>query len=246
MKEYNLITIILFMLITLACNKEGTEDFTPVSHGPYKIMPLGDSRVDGSSSPNGYKSYRYDLWKNLIDNNWSFDFIGFETDPIDYPLYINQEFDKDHAGYGGYRSSTILDNFTDIIDPSNIPDIVLLGIGGNDLTGGSTPAQVIDNIRKIVDFLQALNPEIAIIIEQIAPAKSNSMDNTDWEILNDFNMRIVNLTIEQNSPSSPVLSVNMAEGWIDDYLLDRVHYTSEGAKVVADRYFEVLSEISFN
>ena len=88
-----------------------------------------------------------------------------------------------------------------------------------------------------------MNSEIIIVIEQIAPAKSDTMSESDWQILNEFNSGISRLAIEQSSLQSPVVSVNMAEEWKDSYLLDRVHYTSEGAKVVADRYHEALSEL---
>ena len=37
-------------------------------------MSLGSSRVEGER-PN-FESYRYELWKKLIDNNFTFDFIG--------------------------------------------------------------------------------------------------------------------------------------------------------------------------
>ncbi len=55
-----------------------------------KILCLGDSRVEGSET---YDSYRYELWKDLIDCSWDFDFVGAEIDPILYPSYQNNTFD---------------------------------------------------------------------------------------------------------------------------------------------------------
>lgn len=37
---------------------------------PNKIMPLGASRVQGFSP--WFESYRYELWKDLIDGGWEF------------------------------------------------------------------------------------------------------------------------------------------------------------------------------
>jgi hypothetical protein len=39
-----------------------------------KIMPLGASRVAGNSPI--HESFRYKLWKDLTENNWTFDSIG--------------------------------------------------------------------------------------------------------------------------------------------------------------------------
>ena len=59
-------------------------------------MILGASRVEGDR-PN-YESFRYELWKDLIENNWTFDFIGTQLDSRFYPLFNNLNFDTDHEG----------------------------------------------------------------------------------------------------------------------------------------------------
>lgn len=233
--------IITYTLICLGCNSN--TDSVEVEQSEIKIMMLGDSRVDGSNSLNGHQSYRYELWKNLIDNNFEFDFIGNVIDVIDYPSYQGNIFDPNHSGYGGYKSYTILDRFVDIVDPNSIPDLVLLGIGGNDLTSGNTPESTIDNINVIVDFFQALNPEIKIIIEQIAPAKSDTMTENDWLLITEFNRLVERLPNIQQNEDGYITVVNMAENWQDEYLYDRVHYSNQGAKVVADRYFDKIIEL---
>ena len=65
-------------------------------------MPLGASRVQGNRPE--YESFRYELWKDLIDNDWTFDFIGTQTDEATYPIYNNLSFDLDHEGRGGWTS----------------------------------------------------------------------------------------------------------------------------------------------
>lgn len=59
-----------------------------------KILPLGTSRVAGNRPV--YESYRYDLWKSLIDGNWSFDYVGSQIDVASYPFYKTVSFDIDH------------------------------------------------------------------------------------------------------------------------------------------------------
>ena len=45
-----------------------------------------------------YESYRYELWKNLVENNYNFDFIGTQVDNGSYEDYDGQNFDVDHEG----------------------------------------------------------------------------------------------------------------------------------------------------
>ena len=70
-------------------------------------MSLGASRVEGDR-PN-FESYRYELWKKLIDNNFTFDFIGTQSDNAIYPSFKGFNFDIDHEGRGGWTSGDILE-----------------------------------------------------------------------------------------------------------------------------------------
>lgn len=67
-----------------------TQD-TPIN----KMLPLGASRVEGFRPH--FESYRYELWKDLTENGWTFDFIGTRSDKASYPLYNGKKFDIDHG-----------------------------------------------------------------------------------------------------------------------------------------------------
>ena len=121
-----------------------------------------------------YESYRYELWKNLVDNNYNFDFVGRQKDYGTYEEYLGVEFDNDHEGAGGYESEDVLDNIDEILTAISSPDIVLLSIGGNDLLdGGNPPSEPIANIVELVEKLQTHNSNITIFLEEIAPAWKN-------------------------------------------------------------------------
>ncbi|MEQ6122959.1 GDSL-type esterase/lipase family protein [Pseudotenacibaculum sp. MALMAid0570] len=240
-----LVTIIFFLILIIlsSCQRDDNNIITRDSI-TLKIMPIGDSRVAGSNSLQGFQSYRYDLWKLLIHEEIDFDFIGPKTDLTSQPNYQNQSFDPHHAGYGGFTSANILSYFTQIIDPHNVPDIVLLGIGGNDLLLNVDVNQIIQNINLIVDFIQVMNPDVIIIIEQIAPGKSDIMTNSLWQVLNELNSKVINLTNEQTTQNSTVITVDMAKDWQDFYLFDDVHYSQDGALLVAERYFQAILSLN--
>lgn len=203
-----------------------------------EVLPLGDSRVAGDR-PN-YESYRYELWKNMLDNGWTFDYVGNQVDNASYDDYLSQSFDRDHEGIGGATSAETLQTVIALledVDPNEGPDIVLLGIGGNDyLNGGRDPDEVLDNVEQMIDLFQAANPDVTIFLEQIAPAFSIFMQPTVQETFDTYNAGIVVLATAQTDATSTVIAVDMATDWSDAYMADPVHYNESGAKEVADRY----------
>ena len=207
-----------------------------------KILCLGDSRVEGDPT---FESYRYEFWKDLVDCNWTFDLIGEESDPLTYPTYQSMTFDPDHQGSGG---STTLDILTDL--PTVLPligsvDIVLLGIGGNDLlnNGSSYVSTAIANINSIIDLLQTNNSNVIILLEQIAPGMTSIMTADATLAVNNFNSQISTLAAIQTSGGSTVIAVDMNTGWQDSYLVDDTHYNEVGAEIIATRYSNALKTL---
>lgn len=206
------------------------------------IMPLGASRVDGARPI--YESYRFELWKDLIDGGWSFDYIGTRDDEANYPTYNGQSFDVDHEGRGGWTSGQIRQNLNSWLQQAGSPDIVLFSSpGGNDALQNLPYQDALENINAIIDLLQANNPEVIIIIEQMAPGRTDFMNAELTTYFNQLREDIADLATAQSTSSSPVLVVDMATGFTDGLLADDVHYNEAGAIFVADRYYAVLEEI---
>lgn len=186
-----------------------------------------------------YESYRYELWKNLVDNNYNFDFVGRQKDYGTYEEYLGLEFDNDHEGAGGYESEDVLDNIDEILTAISSPDIVLLSIGGNDLLdGGNPPSEPIANIVELVEKLQTHNSNITIFLEEIAPANNETMSSSLTVNLNDFNSQIVSIASNLTTNTSKVIALDMNSNFNESYLADDVHYNEAGAKFIADIYFD--------
>ncbi|MEW7291852.1 SGNH/GDSL hydrolase family protein [Aquimarina sp. 2304DJ70-9] len=231
--------VFLGLLITISCSEDDNNIPNPTVGSGIKIMPLGDSRIEGARPE--FESYRYELWKNLVTNNWEFDFTGPLKDDASYPQFMNMSFDNDHAGVGGFTTRDIINNIQEALT-SGTPDVVLIGIGGNDLTGGSTVSNAITNINQIIDILQGSNNNITIFLEQIAPGRSDFMTPEFTALFNEFNSSITGVGDQQTTTTSKVIVVDMATGWKDTYMADEVHYNVEGAKVVADRYYNAITQ----
>ncbi len=205
-----------------------------------KILPLGDSRVQGSKP--AFESYRYELWKNLVANNWTFDFSGPLIDGISNPRFMDKDFDTNHAGVGGFKTEHVLTNIHQVIEDAGVPDVVLLGIGTNDLLKGVSVKNAVINVHRIINILQKYNKNVTIFIEQIAPGRSDFMTPQNTLAFNLFNRQIQKAAELQTTDTSRVVAVNMAKEWSDQFMADIVHYNETGAKVVADRYYKAIKK----
>jgi lysophospholipase L1-like esterase len=228
-------------LVLNSCDKEDSP-LKPESTSLNKILALGASRVEGCT-PN-YESFRHELWKDLIENSWTFDYIGTQSDRASYPLFKNRHFDVDHEGRGGWTSGQILNDIKYWLAETGAPGIVLFSSpGGNDTLQNLPYDQTLSNINGIVDALQNANPEVTILIEQLAPARSDLMTTELINYFNKFKRDVLAIAAENATTSSKVIAVDMFTGFTDCFLADDVHYSEAGADFVASRYYEVLENI---
>ena len=232
--------IALFLLIN--CNKDDGSSPTLQSSSINRIMPLGASRVEGARPD--YESFRYELWKDLKENDWEFDFIGTQSDEASYPNFESNNFDKDHEGRGGWTSSEILNGIDDWLNQTGTADVVLLSSpGGNDALLGLSYSQAVTNINSIIDILQADNPNITIIIEQMAPGRSDIMTPELTDFFDQMQSEVLNIAASQTTTTSQVIAIDMFTGFNDGFLADDVHYNEAGAEFIANRYYNVLINI---
>jgi len=190
----------------------------------------------------GYESYRYELWKKCISNNYSVDFVGTQQDDGNYPDFMGFSFDRDHEGIGGIESEEVLENIDEVLQQINNFNIVLLCLGGNDLLNGiDDPQTSIDNIHLIIDAIQNSYPDATIIIEKIAPGNNEIMTPEFQLKLDEFNQLIAALAPIQTNANSNVIAVDMYTEFTENLLADDVHYNQEGALFIAERYFNAIS-----
>lgn len=253
MKNILIYSMMFSFGLFISCQKEETDPIdssgstednnTTPSTSQNKIMPLGASRVEGAAP--SYESYRYELWKDLKDGGFTFDFIGNMNDNYSYPQHNGQSFDIDHEGRGGWTSGQILAGIDGWISSAGAPDVVLFSSpGGNDGLQGLDYNQAISNVNAIIDKLQTANPNVTIIIEQMAPGSNAIMSGSEGVFLNQMNQDVVNIANQQTTSTSQVLIVDMNTGFnAGTMLADDVHYNQAGADFIASKYYSVLSGI---
>jgi len=203
--------IMLSMIMTLT-----------LSATPVKIMFLGDSITEGDAvlpdvtdlnkstytgtnadaNENGHVknvdriAYRGELWKLLIDANYTFantdgdpeledenatfDFVGRKFKNHSTFQTNNEGFDEHHAGFTGFTSKELLlgkdvnDSIDDTLD-ANIPDIVLLHIGTNDggklSINGTDSNSTVFNVEAILTKIFEANTNAKVFVARIIEAR---------------------------------------------------------------------------
>ena len=225
------------------CGDDDQTDGKPPNTSLNKIMALGASRVEGARPE--FESFRYELWQQLVANEWDFDYIGTQTDEASYDDLNGEPFDRDHEGRGGWTSGEILAGLEGWLDAVGTPDIVLFSSpGGNDLLNGQASLeQVYSNINNIIDIFQERNPDVTILIEELAPGMTSIMTAELTSGFNAVKREVVTIAATQTTSTSRVLTVDMSSGFNDGLLADDVHYNEAGAQFIAARYYAVLADV---
>lgn len=229
---------IAVLLLLQSCRKEDNLS----SDGITNIFIMGASRVEGNAPE--HESFRYDLWKKLTRANVEFDFIGNKKDPKQFPKMNGKTFDPDHQGSRGFDSRDLQFNLDKDLATIEQPDIVIFSSpGGNDIAN-KVPLDVVkSNIRYIVKQLQNKNPKVTVILEKMAPGNKGFMNEKIKSKYEETRVMIDEIKQEFSKNHSPVITIDMAEGFSDDFIADNVHYNKLGANFIASKYFELLEPI---
>jgi len=196
-----------------------------------KILPLGDSITANVTT----HSYRYYLWNLLQAEGYNVDFVGNQINQ----KYAN--FDPDHEGHSGWRADEIaaslpgwLKNYT--------PDIVLLHIGHNDFFQSQPGDSTLDEIKDIIDLLQADNPKVTILLAQIVYP---NWPHAKWTA---FNKQIPDLATSKTTAESLVIPVNQNEFFIPaEDTFDKAHPNDGGNLKIAQQWYKsIVSLLSPN
>ncbi|MFT5890729.1 MAG: lysophospholipase L1-like esterase [Dokdonia sp.] len=237
LRHYVIVLIVSFAF--LSCEND---DDAPEGIEFFQILSIGDSRVEGHQTD--FVSYRYELWKLLKNEGKGVDFFGNRIDERVYPSFQEIPFDSNHEGKSGDRIDEALQRVDSLVinNPEMVGNLVLLGIGGNDLVEGVSVDNSMQYLNSIIDKLQEANDSVNIFIEQIAPGTANfqeinGMDQSEYLA---FNNAISDIAIAKTTSQSRVIAVDMSTVLTDEDYADDVHYNQSGTQKIANQYFEAM------
>ena len=218
-----------------------------------KILALGDSITHAEINR---ASYRYPLWKKLIDADIAFDFVGSMNTQLEtyskgappHPDYKGQGFDPDHEGHFAWQISNIAYGR----NPKNGTgsgslsewllnydfDIALVHLGSNDAFYRLSNERVAGELKDVIKALRKDNPKAIILLAKLIPTSRSEADSKAVETLNEV---IPSVVSETNSRTSPVILVDQFTGFdarTETY--DGVHPNALGEERMAQRWFDAI------
>jgi lysophospholipase L1-like esterase len=207
-----------------------------------KIMPLGDSITRGvvNLTPTDNDSgYRVDLQRLLTAASVDFDFVGRLSHPVS-----GATFDANHEGHNGQRADQVLGQINTILN-TNVPDVVLLHVGTNDVSNGDANSGTILEISQIVDAIKNKNANTNIILASLVPRAD--------ETAKDDNTSALNTLIEDLVQSKRGAGVNIwyagineifkaNANWATEYftVTDGVHPNDAGYGIMAQVFLDLI------
>lgn len=235
----------------------------PTGYSQMKIMPLGNSITQGihiSWLPGAtLNSYRRPLWFKFQSAGVSVDFVGSMDQTWELPT-PNPDFDLDHEGHSGWRVDELLSGIG-YVDPVvgldslsvwltlNVPDIVLLHAGTNDMVQGETALSTWREIGRVIDTLQAYNPNVHIYLAKIMGVGFNVGPAPPGVIagqIDSLNSIIPDLLPGRNTPTSPITVVDIDAAVDPDVnTIDGVHPDAAAEAAMAQAWFDAIMGSTF-
>lgn len=213
---------------------------------PVRIVCVGDSITQGRQGKGEHKptwSYRYALWKMLIDAGHPADFVGsmttgFEGSPV-YEAYQGREFPNRHEGRWGWTTAKVAEALKESVAARTWQaDIAIIMLGTNDKDTKTTLEPTVTAMRDIVASLRTNNPRMRIVIGQ--PFQ-------EWEPFPAMGAAYAALAKELDSTASPVISVATSAGWVSKpdqpgaTTVDWVHPNPDGDAKLATAFAAAIA-----
>ena len=225
-----------------------------------RIMPLGDSITQGSSSgavPDNsdyWISYRQALRDSLVSADYEIDYVGSLTSG---GAVLN---DPQHEGHGGWRADMVANSIYGWLQ-NNPADIILVHIGTNDLNTNSddtSAADIKDLLDEIDRYEDNHGASITVVLARIINTSNHICP--DGSYTTTFNNNVAAMALDrvnnQNNPAYPdkIVMVDMECGAGFDYGVDAtppyshdmndiLHPNQNGYEKMADVWLEGLREI---
>ena len=196
----------------------------------YRIMPVGDSITEGGGT---FANYRLPLWEKLFTAGYLVEFVGSRRSETRIGSLR-------HEGYGG-KNAEFLAGAMERNFRTNSADIVLIHAGHNHTNAEAPVRGIVSATEAMIRTARSVNPKVAVLVAQVIP----SGKLPKYEYITELNLELGKLARRLHGAQSPVLAVNMAEGfdWQTDTIADRVHPNARGAEKMAAKWFAALTNV---
>lgn len=196
----------------------------------YRILPVGDSITEGGKT---FSNYRYPLLEKLAA-------AGYRVEFTCSRMSASPAGSLRHEGYSGknaeFLAGALEKNFR-----TNVADIILIHSGHNHTNTEAPVNGIIAATENMIRKARSVNPKVIVLVAQVIP----SGKLPKYEYLPELNAELAKLPTRLTTAESPVIGVNMADGfdWRTDTIGDHVHPNALGAKKMAAKWFAALTNM---
>jgi lysophospholipase L1-like esterase len=211
-----------------------------------RIMPLGDSITKGvCGSPVKKWGYRQPLYVSLTGGGYNFDFVGCKVDGS-FP-------DPNHEGRDGWKANELLNGRPSVPAEGKLadwlskdqPDVILLHIGTNDITGGDQSANEVNAILDVIDAYEDASDKNVTVILALIINRSIDSPSTKRSQTTQFNSDVNIMATGRVANGDDIIIVDMESAL--DYnvgvdMADEVHPNDNGYIKMANVWYIALAE----
>ena len=173
---------------------------TPTGPAPVRVMFLGDSITGGPGC------WRAEVWQRLSDDGYRIDAVGpfVRDDCGGVTDAAGRVWDPDNAGYGGITTFGMTAKIVNggLIE-KNRPQLIVMLIGTNDIRGGKTAPEVIDQYTFLLGLYRRYVPDISVVIGTLPPIGPSDCP-TCQPVVDEVNALIPGWAAGASTPESPV------------------------------------------
>ena len=212
--------------------------------GVCKIMPLGDSITAGTGSTN-LGGYRVEIFRRAVEAAQAVTFVGRSASGPS--TASGKPFPRNHEGHSGYLIDTGPERpgILPLIDAAfraNMPDIVLLMIGTNDIPWMLDLANEPMRLGVLIDKIISVAPKALIVVAQIGPTSQD--DRT--ALVKAYNAGIPAVVAQRVALGKHVVMVDMFTAFTTNanyktaLLSDEVHPNDAGHVVLGGVWYNAI------
>ncbi|MCM3921829.1 PfkB family carbohydrate kinase [Frankia sp. AiPs1] len=194
-----------------------------------RVMPLGDSLVDGFVTSGGWRTQ---LWHRLVQNDGEpVVFVGSQRGgPPDLG-------DQREEGHPGWRLDALQRQAAAWVGSAR-PDVVLLMAGTNDINEGASAEQATARLDALLRTILAARPGVTVLVSTLVPML-NGHDAT-WAA---FNAAIPGVVAASRAVGANVSAVDLSSVVGADHYVDGLHPDQAGYNALGDAWYAAITPV---
>lgn len=220
----------MLILVLFSLSHAHAQEKTKIIRGSKQItiMGLGDSITEGGDT---FHSYLFPLWERLFTEGYYVDFIG----PRSSKCRIGK---INHCGFSG-KNAEFLETVIDSIYRKFPADVVLLHSGHNHFSTENPVDGIIEAQKSIINKILAINASAKVLVAKVV--ENGKLPK--YSYIPELNKHIEKMVRNMNLSNVILVDQSKKFDWKKHSISDKVHPNTEGAKVMADVWFETVKQV---